>query len=159
MGYLELEIIVMEIKKGATFLMFKINTPNGIDFLKEHKKILDANGEVWLCRFGKTNVVLSKITADGNYVFVKDSAKNDNRIYIGTVSSISKTQPLNNYPTYYDQINLARPLWFNLSDLCEVRSDFVMKNFRTKSSNASLEGVFRSMCNSFYIECISNVIL
>ena len=61
----------MEIKKGATFLMFKINTPNGIDFLKEHKKILDANGEVWLCRFGKTNVVLSKITADGNYVFGK----------------------------------------------------------------------------------------
>lgn len=30
----------MEIKKGATFLMFKINTPNGIDFLKEHKKYL-----------------------------------------------------------------------------------------------------------------------
>ena len=128
----------MEIKKGATFLMFKINTPNGIDFLKEHKKILDA---------------------DGNYVFIKDSAKNDNRIYIGTVSGISKSQPLNNYPAYYDQINLARPLWFSLSDLCEVSSDFVMKNFRTKSSNASLEGVFRSMCNSFYIECISNVVL
>lgn len=149
----------MEIKENTVFLMLKINTPPGIDFLLEHKVILEKNGEVWFCRFGKTNVIESRIIADGNYIFFKDSAKNDNKIYMGIISEISKTEPTKNFPAYYDQIKLGRPLWFRLCEIKEVIPDLIFNNFRTKSSNATLAGVYRSMCQSFYIQCISDVII
>ncbi len=44
-------------------------------------------------------------------------------------------------------------VWFCLNDIKEVKSDLVIWNFRTKASDAPLTGVFRSMCNSFYIRC------
>lgn len=149
----------MEIKKNTALLMLKINTPPGIDFLAEHKSILEETGEVWFCRFGKTNAIKSRITEDSNFIFFKDSAKNNNRIYIGTISEISVTLPSKNYPAYYNKIELGRPLWFRLSGIEEINSDLIMKNFRTKSSNAPLSGVYRSMCQSFYIQCISDVLI
>lgn len=139
--------------------MLKINTPPGIDFLEEHKSILDKTGEVWFCRFGKTNAIKSKITEDGSSVFLKDSAKNNNRVYIGNIAEISVNSPLENYPDYYNQIELGRALWFRLNAIIEVNPDAIMSNFRTKSSNSPLDGVYRSMCKSFYIICISDVIL
>lgn len=150
---------LMEFKENTAFLMLKINTPPDIDFLKEHKSILDKYGEVWFCRFGKSNVIKSKITEDGSFVFFKDSAKNNNRIYVGNISAISVNSPLSNYPEYYQQIHMEQAFWLRLIDIDEVDPSQVMDNFRIKSSNASLDGVYRSMCNSFYIKCVSNVIL
>ena len=41
------------IKKDNMFPLIKVKTPTGIDFFKEHKSIIDSNGYVWFCRFGK----------------------------------------------------------------------------------------------------------
>ena len=149
----------MEFKESTAFLMLKINTPPGIDFLSEHKSILDQTGEVWFCRFGKTNAIKSKITSDGNYIFFKDSVRNNNRIYVATVSDISESPFSKNYPPYYDKIDLGRPLWFRLSDIKEINPELINQNFRTKASNSPLSDVYRSMCQSFYIQCISDVVL
>ena len=146
----------MKFKENTTFLMLKINTPPGIDFLSEHKSILDQTGEVWFCRFGKTNAIKSKITADGNYIFFKDSARNNNRIYVATIYNISETPLSKNYPSYYEIIDLGRPLWFCLSDIKEINPELVNQNFRTKASNSPLSNIYRSMCQSFYIQCISD---
>lgn len=146
----------MQIKKGTSFLMLKINTPLEVDFLFEHKAILEQKGEVWFCRFGKTNVVKSRITEEGNYVFLKDSAKNHNRVYVGTIVEISTSAPSENYPLYYNQIEREQALWFRLCEIKEVNPEKVLQYFRSKSSNAHLSSVYRSMCQSFYIISITD---
>ena len=147
----------MEVKKNTTFLMLKIKTPPNIDFLAEHKKIIDKTGEVWFCRFGKTNIVHSKITNDGNFIFFKDSAKNNNRVYIGIISKISLNSISLNYPKYYNYINMNQSFWICLSEIKEVNPSLIIQNFRIKSNNAKLLGVYHSICNSFYIKCITNI--
>lgn len=149
----------MKFKGSTAFLMLKINTPPGIDFLSEHKSILDQTGEVWFCRFGKTNAIKLKITSHGNYIFFKDSVRNKNRIYVATISDISESPFSKNYPPYYDKIDLRRSLWFRLTDIKEINPDLVNQNFRTKASNSPLSDVYRSICQSFYIQCISDVVL
>ena len=52
--------IIMNLKKGSSYLLIKINTPENIDFLKEHCDIISRNNYVWFCRFGKSNVSIKK---------------------------------------------------------------------------------------------------
>ena len=65
----------MNLKKGSSYLLIKINTPGNIDFLKEHFDIISRNNYVWFCRFGKSNVLIKKIDSQDNYIFLKDSKK------------------------------------------------------------------------------------
>lgn len=52
------------IEKNKTFLMLKIFTPPNISFYEEHQKILNTEGYVWFCRFGKSNLRIDAITQD-----------------------------------------------------------------------------------------------
>ena len=150
-------MIPMLFKENTSFLMLKINTPPNIDFLAEHKDIIKRTGDVWFCRFGKANIITSKITQHRNIIFLKDSKQNNERVYMGTISKISWDFPSENYPLYYNKLNLKPSLWFCFTDIKEVNPNLILNNFRTTSSNASLTGIYRSMCNSFYIKCICSV--
>ena len=44
---------IMDLKKDSSYLLIKINTPENINFLEEHSNIIEKNGYVWFCRFGK----------------------------------------------------------------------------------------------------------
>ena len=78
----------MDLKKDSSYLLIKINTPENINFLKEHSNILEKNGYVWFCRFGKSNVLPEKICLCNNYIFLKDSKKNNDKIYIAKYEKI-----------------------------------------------------------------------
>ena len=139
------------IETGNTFLMLKISTPAGVSFYDEHQKIIDNQGYVWFCQFGKCNLLVSSISHDGNYVMVKESIKNGNHKYILQFSEIVTTAPESGFPDYYKQVGRVAPLWFMVTHIYEA-SDGFESYFRLASSGNSLDAVYRSMCNSFYIQ-------
>ena len=143
----------MDLKKDSSYLLIKINTPENINFLKEHSNILEKNGYVWFCRFGKSNVLPEKICSCNNYIFLKDSKKNNDKIYIAKYEKISSSPQSSLFPKYYSEISLEHSLWFKLVQLQEFDYNFLINNFVTKSTNSELKNVFRSMCSSFYITC------
>lgn len=143
----------MDLKKGSSYLLIKINTPDNINFLKEHTNIIENNGYVWFCRFGKSNILPEKIHSSNNYIFLKDSKKNKDKIYIAKYEKISPTPQDSSFPKYYSEILLEHSLWFKLVQLEEFDYNYLTTNFVTKSTNSELKNVFRSMCSSFYITC------
>lgn len=66
----------MNIKQYTDFLLLKIKTPDLIDFYTEHSDIISNNGFVWVCKFGKTNLIPNKIITANNCIFLKDTIKN-----------------------------------------------------------------------------------
>lgn len=147
----------MDLKKDSSYLLIKINTPENINFLKEHLNILEKNGYVWFCRFGKNNVLPEKINSYNNYIFLKDSKKNNDKIYIAKYEKFSFSPPSLLFPKYYNGISLERSLWFKLVELHEFDYNILIKNFVTKSTSSKLTNVFGSMCSSFYITCNNNL--
>lgn len=148
----------MEIQSGKSFLMLKLMSPTDISFFDEHQKLINKNGFVWFCRFGKNNLVLRSIVKDGNLLFIKESVKNGNKKYVMEFSDISTTPPSSGYPDYYDQVDKEASLWFKITSIRELPVGFE-SNFRASSSNNSLESVYRSMCSSFYITSKNSLIL
>ena len=147
----------MDLKKDSSYLLIKINTPENINFLEEHSNILEKNGYVWFCRFGKSNVLPEKINSYNNYIFLKDSKKNNDKIYIAKYEKISFSPQSSLFPKYYNRISLECSLWFKLVELHEFDYNILIKNFVTKSTSSKLTNVFRSMCSSFYITCNNNL--
>jgi len=147
------------IEKGSSFLMIKINTDPDIDFYKEHKSILDNVGFVWFCRFGKPNLRISSMDKSDNLVFIKDSLKNNNNTYIASFKNITTEKPANGFPYYYCSINKIMGIWFKLDSLVRVDHNKVNSNFVLTSSGGNLSNAYRSMCNSFYITNIKDIIL
>lgn len=146
----------MNIKQDTDFLLLKIKTPDLIDFYTEHSDIISNNGFVWVCKFGKTNLIPYKIITANNCIFLKDTIKNNNNVYLIHYNELSSDIPNSNYPKYYDTIELKKSLWFKVKKIQKIDYNFLIKNFKTKSSNSSLENVFKSMCNSFYITAVHN---
>lgn len=141
----------MIIEADKTFLMLKIMSPSNISFYNEHQMLINQNGYVWFCRFGKTNVLTQSITRDGNLVFIKESIRNSNKKYVLEFSEVSTEKPDSNYPSYYDLVEKEAALWFKVTTITELPSNFE-SYFNSASSNNSLEIIYRSMCNSFYIK-------
>ena len=147
----------MNFEKDSSYLLIKINTPENINFLKEHAEIIEKNGYVWFCRFGKSNVLPEKIYSYNNYIFFKDSKRNNDKIYIAKYEKFSSSPQNSLFPEYYSKISLERSLWFKIVQIQEFDYNILIDNFVTKSTNAKLENVFRSMCSSFYITCNNNL--
>ena len=147
----------MNFKKDSSYLLIKMNSPENINFLKEHCDIINKKSYVWFCRFGKSNVSASKIKSKNNYIFLKDSKRNGNKIYIAKYETIGLSPDNEVFPKYYDNILLKKSLWFKITQLQEFNYNSLINNFVTKSTNANLEKVFCSMCSSFYITCKNNL--
>lgn len=147
----------MEIKCNDTFLTLKINTPKNINFFEEHKKIIDSNGYVWLCKFGKTQLLTSKINSN-KYIFLKDTRQNNDNTYLVEFENATYDTPENNFPNYYNEIDVVhKSLWFKITNIIPIDYKFLIDNFVSTSTQANLENVFKSMCNSFYITAINNL--
>ena len=145
----------MNIKKDDELLLLKINTPFEIDFYSEHNKIIEQKGHVWICKFGKTNLLFSKLSSSKR-IILKDTKKNNNSAYIVEYDEVSITDPKKDYPAYYNKVDVIKSLWFKVTSIHKIDYNELIDNFLTVSSDSSLEGVFRSMCNSFYIKSIKN---
>ena len=141
------------IEAGLEFLMIKISTIDGFSFYEEHQKLIDKNGYVWFCRFGKCNLLISSITKNGNLIFVRDTIKNGGKKYALYFSEVSSTIPDNNYPDYYKTINKEKPLWFKVTSIVEL-PDNLNSYLCVASSGNSLDHVYKSMCTSFYVKTI-----
>ena len=100
------------IKAGQSYLMLKIATPMDFSFEDEHKKIIDKDGYVWFCRFGKGNLKIESISELGNILFVKESVKNGGKRYMMEFSEISSSQPTSGYPDYYNTSDAPKDIWF-----------------------------------------------
>lgn len=101
----------------------------------------------------KSNVLPEKISSYDNYIFLKDSKKNNDKIYIAKYEKFSFSPQSLLFPKYYNRISLERSFWFKLVELHEFDYNILIKNFVTKSTSSKLTNVFRSMCSSFYITC------
>ena len=142
----------MDIKKDDKLLLLKINTPEGIDFINAHNSIIKKHGFVWLCKFGKTNLLIDKLNSSKlKYIVLKDTMKNNNKVYIANYSLVTEDCPNANYPDYYSDIELNKKLWIKVTSIIPIKYDFLIDNFVTKSSSSNLESVFKSMCSTFYI--------
>lgn len=143
------------IEKGKSFLMLKISTPPEFSFYDEHQRKIKENGYVWFCRFGRGNLVTKSINKDGNLIFIKEAKANGGTKYILEFSEVTLNTPASGYPEYYDDVHLNRSIWFKVTSIKILENDFE-DSFRLSSSGGTLDGVYRSMCNSFYITCSQN---
>lgn len=150
----------MKILKDQILLLLKINTPNNFDFYYEHKQIINTNGFVWFCRFGRSNISFDYFGNENTLIFIRDSKKNGGKIYCLLYEDIKNSSPeVAFYPKYYENVKANQAYWLKCTDIFEISIDNFYKTFVTKSSNSDIRNVFNSMCTNFYIKANNDYVL
>lgn len=146
----------MKYKKNLSFVIFKIDTPFNINFLKEHQEIINTYGYTWLSKFGKSILKINNLLKTEHVIFIKDSKKNGNKIYIATYTEINNFRK-SPYPEYYNNIKLISNIHFKITKIKEISLDFMLKNFIGKTTSTNLNIFFKSITKAIYITNINEI--
>ncbi|MGP1367086.1 MAG: hypothetical protein ACTTH3_05355 [Schwartzia sp. (in: firmicutes)] len=148
----------MKIQQGDICPLIKIKSPFGIDFYKEHMKVIEENGYVWFCRFGKNNMLRDVLLQYAPYLIIKESGIKNGGLYIARYTEIVEDEPRDNQtPQYYESIKQYPSLWFKLTKIKSLDYSMLASKFVGKSSGGQVEGILRSICPAFYIKSVSNL--
>lgn len=143
----------MQFIKDNKYIMFKISSPLEVDFFESHKKLIEKNGYVWFCRFGKNNMKISSMSECEPIIFIKEAKKNNDGFYIANCIEIKEDIFDNEvFPEYYNELSLKKACWLKITSLEKADMSFVLDKFLS-SSGGAITGVLKSMCTAFYMNC------
>ena len=138
----------MVLKEGKLLLVIRFSDPKTIDTIVEHQKILNAKGEVWFGKIGKSpskNFMNSQLNEnDFNILLV-----NKNDYYIASCKDISFDSP-ENYPQYYNTylstVNFG--VWFKLTMIEKIPYNSTIDSMVVDSSGNYLRDALKQSMNS-----------
>lgn len=149
----------MHLKKDNIYPLFKIRTPNYVDFYMEHKKRIDQNGHVWFCQFGKNNMKVQSLTSCEPLLLMKESGKKHGGIYIAEYDRMESFVPVceTSVPSYYKTILHPPSLWFRILSLEKFDFQLLCDCFVGNTSGGDIEKILQSMCPAFFIRCTKEI--
>lgn len=142
----------MFIPKNSNGYLMRINTPKGIEFLNEHRKIIEDEGFVGICKFGGSKYKLDRLSSTQILVLI-DTKINNNNSYIAKYTEVSESFSNSKiiYPSYYDSIERKKSLFFKVTEIKQIEFNILNEAFFVTSSRNSLDNVIKSICPNFFI--------
>jgi len=148
----------MKIEKNNVCPLIKIKSPDGADFFSEHTHLINNNGFVWFCRFGKNNMKQETLKQYAPYIIIKESGIKEGGVYLAKYTDITETSPdIQFMPSYYNKMNLHISMWFKIIEIKSIDYSLLTSSFVGKTSGGSIQSILKSMCPAFFVKCISTV--
>lgn len=111
-------------------LVLRVNDYKKYHFAAEHKKQINANGNVWMLKVGRqlSEKTVSTIVEDGGFLILKEPKASGGKYYISHICDIHNGNPISDmiYPSYYEELKEDIPLygtWLKIDELMEIRED------------------------------------
>ena len=98
---------------GRKYLVMKLGNIKGIDFYKEHLKVIEEYGYVDFARAGKRYLNFSCLTEP--YFFIKESRRAGNGIYMAYIGK--DVSGKRRVPEYYSKLELESASWVRITKL------------------------------------------
>lgn len=128
------------------YLVIKLGNIKGIDFYKEHVKMIEKYGYVDMARAGRRFLDFSVLTEP--YFYIKESVGGGNRVfkaYIGKSASGGKR-----VPDYYKTLDLSNASWVRIIALEIVDKDQFLSKHTLKNGN-EIKALNQGAVSYFYI--------
>lgn len=151
----------MKLEINDIYPLIRVKTPSKIDFYKEHKLVIDANGYVWFCRFGRNNMKFESLKKCKPVVFIKETGDITKGLYLAKYDSFSSVPPNEIYaiPSYYNEIIQKPSIWFRVTEINKFEIMQLNSSFVGNTSGGNIQDILRSMCPAFFVKCINEVLL
>lgn len=143
--------------EDSNYPLIKMNT-NKINFLEEHKSILNKEGYVWFGRYGKRKFSIKINEGEkSKYIILKDAAKSTNRTFICEVVEIENNIPKEGYPEYYKTFINNIIQWFKIINIYEIDTDILFEKFISCKSGKEAKKVIGSIAPIAILKPIENI--
>ena len=105
----------MELKKGTSVLVIRFNNYGKYDFIKEHQRLIDANGYTWMFKVGRPiqGPKMDAVMRQGGYLILKAPKASGNGYYLTKIlaSKTGKKPSDCVYPSYYQMMVDDDRIW------------------------------------------------
>ena len=148
----------MKIEKSNICPLIKIKSPDGVDFFQEHTQLIEKNGFVCFCRFGKNNMKLETLKQYAPYIIIKESGIKEGGVYLAKYTDITDIPPDTHLmPLYYNTMASHPSLCFKVIELYNMEYSLLTSSFVGKTSGENIQSILKSMCPAFFVKCISTL--
>jgi|GEM_PF-2017642 hypothetical protein len=151
----------MKISKGKEILVLRFNNYKSWNFIEEHQKLIEANGDVWILKGGRpiTATRINEIMEDGvGFLVLKEPKKDGGNYYIASIDKIVTDDPTPGmkYPSYYNDmlydydclaIESLYGTWIHIKEIVPLSNE-VIKHLHLLSNNKLLDPVLSSTRSS-----------
>lgn len=131
---------------GHQYLVIKLGYIKGIDFWKEHSKMIEKYGYVDLARAGRRFLDFTRITEP--YFFIKESLGGGNRIFKAYIEK--NESGVKRVPKYYEKLDLTIASWVRIKALEIVDKDQFLSKYTLKNGN-EIKALNQGAVSYFYI--------
>lgn len=143
--------------KDSNYPLIKMNTKK-VDFLHEHKSILDKEGYVWFGRYGKRKFDIKINESDKSiYIILKDAVISTNKSFICEVTEILDYILEDGYPEYYEQFIDDIKQWFKIINIYEIDTEILYEKFVAHKSGKEAKKVLGSITPIAILRPIENI--
>ena len=128
------------------YLVMKLGHINGIDFYKEHLKVIEKYGYVDMARTGRKFLNFADLQEP--YFYIKESAGGGNRLFRAQIGkSITGAKRV---PDYYTKLNVSDASWVRIISLEETDKNKFLSAHTLKNGN-EIKGLNQGAVSYFYI--------
>lgn len=145
--------LMIDFQIGGIYPFVKITTPPEIDFFEEHKNILNKEGFVWFCRFGKNNMRITTINSCNKLLIIKESKQNGGTVYIAKFDMVTDEGEsiTDSFPNYYNRIDKIKSLWIRLLEIEKFSGEELENRFVLNASGNRVSTILKSMCAAVFL--------
>ena len=128
------------------YLVMKLGNIKGVDFYKEHMKVIEEYGYVDLARAGRRFLDFSRL--DAPYFFIKESLSGGNRIFQAFIAKDVSGE--RRVPEYYSMLDLGNASWVRITNIEIVDRDKFLSEHTLKNGN-EIKALNQGAVSYFYI--------
>ena len=150
---------MFELEENGIYPLIRVATPADIDFLGEHRAVIQQHGYVWFCRFGKNNMKIQSLQDCKHIMIVKDADKNGGKVYLAMYDEVLDSLNLNceAIPNYYLGISRHIGAWIRVTQIEEISKATLEECFVVSASNGKVSNILRSMCPATFLRCVRSM--
>lgn len=151
----------MKIEASKKMLVIRYNNYNNFNFIKEHTKLIDEKGYVWVYKVGKMipNSSLESVLDESGKIIFKAPKKDGGNYYLASFQGYSNGIPPidRNYPEYYSEmlnmelISNLKGTWLKISKIVLLQKEEVEMLYLCKNDKSLVEIVNSTRTSILYV--------
>lgn len=161
----------MKIPANKCIMTIRYTQYRNIDFITEHKKLVDRFGSVWMLKVGRKIPIVSleEVARESGIIILKAPKVAGGQFYIAPLISYHNGMPLKdfNYPEYYeDMIDSQKEYeitldgtWLEIGIISPLPADALNSMLMKKSGKKLLDVIGSTRTSIMYAVCESELVL
>lgn len=161
----------MKIPANKCIMTIRYTQYRSIDFIAEHKKLIDRHGSVWMLKVGRKIPIISleEVARESGLIILKAPKVAGGKYYIAPLIHYHNGMPLQdfNYPKYYeDMIDSQREYeisldgtWLEIGRIVSLPADALNSMLMKKSGKKLLDVIGSTRTSIMYTVCEKEIVL